>query len=80
MATIIKNTNKKGAISFNIRVSCGYNYEGKQILKQMTWHPDPSLTPKQAEKQAQLESYGKDGWELVSRNADLCTFKRPKEK
>ena len=56
MATIIKNTNKKGAVSFNIRVSCGYNYEGKQILKQMTWHPDPSLTAKQAEKQAQLEA------------------------
>ena len=56
VATIIKNTNKKGAISFNIRVSCGYNYEGKQILKQMTWHPDPSLSPKQAEKQAQIEA------------------------
>ncbi len=57
MATIIKRTNQKGALSFNIRVSCGYDYRGKQILKQMTWHPDPSLTLKQAERQAQIEAF-----------------------
>ena len=46
MATITKRGN-----SYRIRVSHGYDYNGKQIISSMNWTPDPTLTPKQAEKE-----------------------------
>ena len=46
MATI----RKRGG-SYQIRVSCGYNTDGKQVEQSMTWKPDPKLTPKQVEKE-----------------------------
>lgn len=46
MATIEKRGN-----SYRITVSCGYNSEGKQIKKRMTWTPKPNMTPRQLEKE-----------------------------
>jgi len=46
MATIQKRKD-----SYLIRVSCGYDTVGKQIIKSMTWKPPPDISPKQAEKE-----------------------------
>lgn len=46
MATVSKRGN-----AYRIKVSCGYNTQGKQVNKTMTWHPDPKMTPKQIEKE-----------------------------
>lgn len=46
MATITKRGD-----SYRIKVSCGYDVEGKQVTQSMTWKPDPGLTPKQIEKE-----------------------------
>ena len=49
MANITKRANKKGEISFQVRVSCGYDTSGKQIVKR-TMEAE-SLTLKQLEKE-----------------------------
>lgn len=36
MATV-----KRRGQSYSIRVSCGYDVNGKQIIKSMTWKPQP---------------------------------------
>ena len=46
MANITKRKN-----SYSIRVSCGYDVNGKQIFQSMTWVPDEGMTPKQIEKE-----------------------------
>lgn len=46
MASVRKKRN-----AYEIRVSCGYDASGKQIFKQMTWHPVEGMTPKQIEKE-----------------------------
>ena len=56
MAQIIKRVNKKGEVSYGIRVSNGYDGLGKQIIHQMTWHPDPSMSARQAEREALKQS------------------------
>lgn len=38
--------------SYEIRVSCGYDSTGKQVIKQTTWKPDPTLKKKQKIKEA----------------------------
>ena len=48
MATITK---RKG--SYLIRVSCGYDTNGKQIIYSKTWKPDKVMTQKQEEKELQ---------------------------
>jgi 5,10-methylenetetrahydrofolate reductase len=48
MATIRKRGN-----SYQIRASAGYDAEGQQIVKSMTWRPAPGLTAKQIEKELQ---------------------------
>lgn len=45
MATIQKRNG-----SYIIRVSCGYDVNGKQIRQSMTWTPPPNMTKKQTEK------------------------------
>lgn len=50
--TITKRVSKKGDISYRIKVSLGYSVDGKQIVQSMTYKPDPKLTPRQAEKEA----------------------------
>lgn len=56
MATITKRKSKSGELSFLIRVSLGYNNDGKQIIKPMTWKPEAGMTIKQAEKEANRQS------------------------
>ena len=46
MATIQKRGN-----SYLIRVSCGYDSKGKQVIQSMTWKPEPDMTPRQVEKE-----------------------------
>lgn len=46
MATI----QKRGG-SYLIRVSCGYDTKGKQVIQSMTWKPTEGMTPKQIEKE-----------------------------
>ena len=46
MATIRKREN-----SYQIRVSCGYTADGKQVVRTKTWKPDKKMTPKQIEKE-----------------------------
>ncbi len=46
MATIQKRNN-----SYTIKVSCGYNTQGKQIIQSMTWKPEPGMTEKQITKE-----------------------------
>lgn len=46
MATIQQRGN-----SYLIRVSCGYDSKGKQIIQSMTWKPDANMTPRQIEKE-----------------------------
>ena len=42
--------------SYSIRVSCGYDMTGRQIIKSMTWKPQPDMTDAQAEKEAQRQA------------------------
>ena len=42
---------KKRGDSYLIKVSCGYDINGKQDRKFMTWKPDPNMTEKQIEKE-----------------------------
>ena len=46
MATITKRGE-----SYRIKVSCGYDTTGKQVIQSMTWKPEPTITAKQAEKE-----------------------------
>lgn len=46
MANITKRKN-----SYLIRVSCGYDVNGKQIFQSMTWTPDEGMTARQIEKE-----------------------------
>ena len=57
MANITARTNKQGAIiSYRIRVSLGYDINGKQIVKMMTWAPGPEMTKKQIEKEVNRQA------------------------
>lgn len=51
MATIQKRKN-----SYLISVSCGYDMNGKQIRKTMTYTPDKGLTEKQIDKEVQRQA------------------------
>ena len=51
MATIRKRGN-----SYQIRVSCGYDVNGNQIIRTKTWKPEKNMTEKQKEKELQRVS------------------------
>ncbi len=51
MATIRKRGN-----TYQIRVSCGYDTSGNQVVQTMTWKPAEGMTPKQAEKELQKQA------------------------
>ena len=48
-------TERNGA--FQIVSSAGYNMDGKQIRKTMTWKPAPGMTKKQIEKELERQKY-----------------------
>ena len=47
---------RKRGTSYQIRVSCGADVNGKKIIESMTWKPEPNMTPKQIEKELQRQS------------------------
>lgn len=49
------NIQKRGN-SYRIKVSCGYDANGKQVIQSMTWKPDEKMTPKQIEKELQRQT------------------------
>lgn len=51
MATIRKRGN-----TFQIRVSCGYDSKGNQVIQTMSWTPEPNMTARQAEKEVQRQA------------------------
>ena len=51
MASIRKKKN-----SYEIRVSCGYDVNGKQKFQQMTWRSEEGMTPKQIEKELKRQT------------------------
>lgn len=74
MATIRKRNN-----SYLIRVSCGYDINGKQIVKSMTWKPEKDMTARQIEKEVQrqammFEEQCHNGVIGTNRNIKLAEF------
>lgn len=51
MATI-----QKRGDSYSIRVSCGYDSKGKQVIQSMTWKPEPGMTSKQIDKEVNRQA------------------------
>lgn len=51
MATI-----RKRGDSYSIRVSCGYDTNGKHKEQAMTWKPEPDMTKRQIEKELQRQA------------------------
>lgn len=49
------NIQKRGD-SYTIRVSAGYDAEGKQVIKTMTWKPPAGMSAKKAEREARHEA------------------------
>lgn len=43
--------------TYQIRVSCGYYTNGKQVSQTMTWKPNEGMTPKQIEKEVQRQAW-----------------------
>ncbi len=78
MATIKEYIGKKGK-SYNISVSCGYNNQGKQIVKRKTWRPDPGMTEAQIRKELDrqvslFESKCKSGYGQTACNIKFEDF------
>jgi len=44
------NITKRGD-TFRVKISCGYNIQGKQVIKSMTYKPDPTKSDKWNEKE-----------------------------
>ena len=55
MANISKRIGKNGAVSYNIRVSCGYDVNGKQIVRSRTWKVPAGMTARQEQKELQRQ-------------------------
>lgn len=50
MANITCREGKNG-VSYRIKVSCGYDTSGHQIVKSKTWKPSPGMTQRQIDKE-----------------------------
>lgn len=57
MATIERNTLKKGGFSYRFKVSLGYDDSGKQIVKTKTWRADKGMTGRKADKEAERQAF-----------------------
>lgn len=74
MPTITKRNN-----TYRIRVSCGYDTSGKQIVKSLTWSPSPGMTARQTEKElakaaAAFEAKVQSGDYVDASNTRLADF------
>lgn len=47
---------KKRGNTYRIKVSCGYDTKGKQVIQSMTWTPDKNMTKRQIEKELRRQS------------------------
>ena len=47
---------RKRGKTYHIAVSCGYDAEGKQIRRTMTFKPEPNMTEKQVQKELQRQT------------------------
>lgn len=56
MAKIIKRMKKDGSYSYYIRVSNGYDREGRQVLVNRTYTPPPGLTGRKLERELQRQA------------------------
>ena len=48
------NVTKRGN-SYRIKVFCGYDVHGKQVIQSKTWKPTPGMSAKQIEKELQRQ-------------------------
>lgn len=55
MATIKKHIAKNGKVTYYIRAFDGYDGNGEQIVRSMTWKPPENMTAKQIEKELQRQ-------------------------
>ena len=55
MVSYMANITKRGN-SYRIKVSCGYDINGKQLTESMTWTPPQGMTPKQIEKEVNKQA------------------------
>lgn len=56
MRNVTKKISKDGIITYLIRVSAGYNTEGKQIKKSMVYKPLASMTDRQIDKELERQA------------------------
>lgn len=56
MASITKRIGKNGNVSYQIRVSNGYNVNGKQRKPSMTWIPPDGMSDRKIEKELQKQA------------------------
>lgn len=70
MATIQKRND-----SYLIRVSCGYDTQGKQIIKSRTWKPEAGMTEKQIQKELNRVSFEFESNVLNGNIADSTNIK-----
>ena len=47
---------QKRGTSYRIKVSCGYDTSGKQVVQTMTWRPDEDMTQRQIEKEVNRQA------------------------
>ena len=64
MATI-----KQRGDSYKITVSCGYDLNGKQIRRHLTWTPEPGMTKRQLQKELDRQAVL---FEEKCRNGQVC--------
>ena len=56
MRNVTEQINKKGEVSYLIRISVGYNMQGAQMKKSLTWKPSPGMTEKQIKKESEKQA------------------------
>ena len=56
MAKIIKRTKRDGSCSYCLRVSNGYDREGRQVLVNRTYTTPPGLTGRKLERELQRQA------------------------
>lgn len=56
MAYIQTSTNAKGETVYKIKVSCGYDIDGKQVTKTLTYKPEKGMTARQIEKEVNRQA------------------------
>jgi hypothetical protein len=65
---------KRGDV-YRIRVSCGYDTAGKQIMKRTTWKPPAGMTDKQIEKELNRFAIDFENKVLNGNSADTTNIK-----